>query len=223
MRKSVFPPPETSDRDGVLCFSRDLNCEMLIDAYYHGIFPWPYDEYSVLWAAPKMRGVIPIDRFHIPKTVLRDIKKGRFRVTADTRFDDVIEACAAAERPDGPGTWITSKLLRAYKEFHRMGYAHSFEALDADGELAGGLYGVVIGRIFCGESMFFRQSGASKIAFCKAVEAMKAVGITLIDTQMVTNLTAAFGAYEIPMEQGINGKFNSSWTIFLRIYTHFCH
>ncbi len=201
MWQSNFPPPENSDRDGVLCFSRDLNCEMLIDAYCHGIFPWPYDEYAVLWAAPKMRGILPIDKFHIPKSLQRELKKNKFRVTADTRFDDVIEACAAVERPDGPGTWITSKLLRAYKEFHRMGYAHSFEALDADGELAGGLYGVVIGRIFCGESMFFRQSGASKIAFCKAVEAMKAVGITLIDTQMVTNLTAAFGAYEIPMEQ----------------------
>lgn len=201
MRKSLFPPPETSDSDGVLCFSRDLDCEMLIDAYYHGIFPWPYDERFVLWAAPKLRGVIPIDKFHIPKTVLRDLKKGRFRVAADTRFDDVIEACAASERPDGPGTWITSKLLRAYKEFHRMGYAHSFEAFNADGGLVGGLYGVVIGRIFCGESMFFRESGASKIAFCKAVEAMRTVGIALIDTQMVTNLTAAFGAYEIPLEQ----------------------
>jgi leucyl/phenylalanyl-tRNA--protein transferase len=201
MNKSIFPPPEQSDRNGVLCFTRDLDCKMLVDAYFHGIFPWPYDEYSVLWAAPKMRGILPITKFHIPKSLQRELKKDRFKVTADTCFDDVIEACASAERPDGPGTWITSKLLRAYKKFHKMGFAHSFEAFNHDGELAGGLYGVVIGKVFCGESMFFHESGASKIAFCKAVEAMKTAGILLIDTQVVTNLTASFGAYEIPMKE----------------------
>ena len=201
MCPSIFPPPETSDSDGFLCFSRDLDCEMLVDAYFHGIFPWPFEEHSVLWASPKTRGIIPIDTFHIPKTVLRELKKNKFTVMADTRFDDVIEACANAERPDGAGTWITHKLIRAYKEFHRLGYAHSFEAINANGELAGGLYGVVIGKIFCGESMFFRESGASKVAFCKAVESMKAAGIILIDTQVVTNMTAAFGAFEIPFEQ----------------------
>ena len=201
MLTSIFPPPQRSDRDGILCFSKDLDCKMLIDAYYHGIFPWPYEEHSVLWAAPKMRGIIPIEQFHIPKSLQRELKKNVFKVTADTRFDDVIEACATAERPEGPGTWITSKLLRAYKEFHRMGFAHSFEAFNADGELVGGLYGVVIGKVFCGESMFFRESGASKTAFCKAVDAMKAVGIVLIDTQVVTNLTALFGAYEIPQRE----------------------
>jgi len=201
MRTSVFPPPETSDHNGVLCFTDDIDCEMLIDAYYHGIFPWPYDEWSVLWAVPQMRGIIPIDKFHIPKSLKRELKKERFKITADMCFDDVIEACATIERSDCEGTWITPKVLRAFKEFHRMGYAHSFEAFNKDGDLVGGLYGVVIGKVFSGESMFFRESGASKIAFCKAVEAMKSAGITLIDTQMVTNLTAAFGAYFIPLEE----------------------
>lgn len=198
---SMFPPAETSDEDGVIGFSYDLDCDMLIDAYYHGIFPWPYEEKSILWSSPKMRGVLPVDKFHIPKSLMRELKKNPFVVRADTRFDDVIEACASAERPDGPGTWITGKMLAAYKEFHRLGYAHSFEAFTGTGELAGGLYGVVIGKVFCGESMFFRVSGASKIAFCRAAEAMRSVGIELIDTQMVTNLTASFGAYEIPQAE----------------------
>ena len=198
MCPSIFPPPETSDSDGFLCFSRDLDCEMLVDAYFHGIFPWPFEEHSVLWASPKTRGIIPIDAFHIPKTVLRELKKNKFTVMADTRFDDVIEACANAERPDGAGTWITHKLIRAYKEFHRLGYAHSFEAINANGELAGGLYGVVIGKIFCGESMFYRVSGASKFALVQLAAFLKERGAALIDTQMVTNLTGAFGAREIP-------------------------
>ncbi len=197
MKNSIFPPPEQSDHNGVLCFTDNINCKMLIDAYYHGIFPWPYDESEVLWAAPKMRGILPIDKFHIAKSLQRELKKNKFKVTADTCFDDVIEACANARRPDGPGTWITPKLLHTFKNFHRMGYAHSFEAFNQNGELAGGLYGIVVGKIFCGESMFFRESNASKIAFCKAYEAMKAAGITLIDTQVVTNLTESFGAYEI--------------------------
>lgn len=201
MNESIFPPAQNSDEDGALCFSRDLNCAMLVDAYYHGIFPWPFEEKSILWASPKMRGVLPMDQIHIARSLLRERKKNRFRITADTSFDQVIEGCASSERPDGPGTWITKKMLRTYKAFHRLGYAHSFEAWNAAGELAGGLYGVVVGKVFCGESMFFRESGASKIAFCDALERMRAVGIQLIDTQMVTNLTASFGAYEIPQEE----------------------
>ena len=196
-KKSFFPAPETADEGGVLGFSQGLDCRMLVDAYYHGIFPWPFEEESVLWASPPRRGVLPLAEFHIPKSLKRELRKGAFQVKADTCFLEVMRGCAEAVRPDGEGTWITGKLLEAYGEFHRLGYAHSFEAFDQEGRLAGGLYGVVMGKVFCGESMFFRVSGASKAAFCAAVEWMAAAGIVLIDTQMVTNLTASFGAREI--------------------------
>lgn len=201
LQNSAFPPPDATDEEGVLGFSHDLNCELLLDAYYHGIFPWPFEEESILWASPPTRGILPLDKVHIPKSLSRELKKHRFTIVADTRFDEVIDACATAERPDGPGTWITQKMRRAYKEFHRLGYAHSFEALNPNGELVGGFYGVVIGKIFCGESTFYRESGASKAAFCHAFDAMRNAGIELIDTQVVTNLTESFGAFLISREE----------------------
>ena len=195
---SMFPPPESADEDGVVCVSRDLNCDMLLDAYWHGIFPWPCAEHCILWSSPKQRGVIPIDEFHIPKSFQRELKKHLFEIRIDTCFDEVIEACAFTERKDEEGTWITASIRREYKRFHRLGFAHSFEAFDSDGSLAGGLYGILLNRIFIGESMFFRKSGASKAAFCHCAEVLAAHGVELIDTQVVTNMTASFGAYEIP-------------------------
>ncbi len=201
LQESAFPPPDAADDEGTLCFSWDLNCRLLLDAYYHGIFPWPYEEEPILWASPPTRGILPLDAIHIPKSLQREQKKNRFTITADTCFDEVIDACATAERPDGPGTWITQKMRRAYKEFHRLGYAHSFEAFNQDGLLVGGFYGVVIGKIFCGESTFYRESGASKAAFCHAFDAMRNAGLQLIDTQVVTNLTESFGAFLITREE----------------------
>lgn len=201
---SIFPPAESADEDGILGFTVKVDCKMLLDAYYHGIFPWPYEERSILWASPKVRGVLPIAQFHIPKSFARELKKNTFEVRIDTCFDDVIDACADIHKQTDQGTWITRKMRKAYKDFHRLGYAHSFESFNKEGVLVGGLYGVLIGRIFCGESMFFRESGASKTAFCRAVQVLKNYGVVLIDTQMVTNLTAAFGAYEITVEEYIN-------------------
>ncbi|MBR4673107.1 MAG: leucyl/phenylalanyl-tRNA--protein transferase [Victivallales bacterium] len=199
--KSLFPPPESGDEDGIVCYSRDLNCELLLDAYWHGIFPWPCNEQTILWTSPKMRGVLPIDKFHIPKSFQRELKKHLFEVRIDTCFDDVIDACAFTERKDEEGTWITASIRREYKRFHRLGYAHSFESFDTDGKLAGGLYGILLNRIFIGESMFFRKSGASKAAFCHCTEVLARHGIELIDTQVITNMTASFGAYEIPIQE----------------------
>lgn len=204
MTDSMFPPPETADEDGIIGISRSINCEMLIDAYYHGIFPWPFEEGSILWACPRMRGILPIDKVHIPKSLQRELKKNKFDIRHNTCFDDVIDACAFAERPDQDGTWITRKIRKAYKEFHRLGYAHSFEAFNKENKLVGGLYGVKVGRIFCGESMFYHESGASKIAFCHAIDMLREMGIVLIDTQVITNLTASFGAYEIPSAEYIS-------------------
>ena len=193
---SSFPPPESADRHGIVALSRSLNCEMLADAYQHGIFPWPFGEDAdyIPWTSPEQRGILFCDRLHIPKSLQRELKKNRFTFKVDTAFEEVITNCACAERPDQDGTWITQEVIKVYTEFHRLNYAHSFEAYDEDGTLAGGLYGISVGRIFCGESMFFRVSGASKFAFVKMVEFLKDRGVVLIDTQVVTNATAAFGA-----------------------------
>ena len=173
---------------------------MLVDAYRHGIFPWPFgeDEEFIPWAAPLMRGVLMLDEFHIPKSFRRELKKLDFTCRIDTDFRAVISACASVRRKDGQGTWITSEIIDAYCQFHELGFAHSFETYDSSGKLVGGLYGVESGRVFCGESMFHYVSGASKFAFVAMVEFLKANGFVLVDTQMVTPVTASFGAKEIP-------------------------
>ena len=201
MDSSIFPPATSGNEDGVIGFSSIINCDMLLDAYYHGIFPWPFEERSILWSSPKMRAIISMDNVHIPKSLSRELKQDKFEIRVDTCFADVIDACASVKRPDEDGTWITRKMRKAYKDFHLQGYAHSFEAFNKEGKLAGGLYGVLIGRIFCGESMFFHESGASKIAFCHAIDILRQHNVEIIDTQMVTNLTKSFGAHEIPIAE----------------------
>ena len=203
--QSMFPSPDQADENGIVACSRGITCEMLQDCYYHGIFPWPFgEEYQVIpWCAPLMRGVLMLDEFHIPASFQREMKKNRFTCRIDSCFEEVICACAAAVRPDSGGTWITQEVIRAYCEFHKMGYAHSFETFDAGGNLAGGLYGISCGRVFCGESMFYKVSGASKFAFVKMVETLKQHDVVLVDTQMVTNATRSFGAKEIPSAEYI--------------------
>ena len=205
MSKSIFPPPDCADENGIVAVSREIHPEMLKDSYAHGIFPWPFgEEYDFIpWCAPLMRGVIMLDRFHIPSSFVREMKKLKFTCRVDQNFSEVIRACAAAERPEQSGTWITQEITDAYCRFHQMGYAHSFETYDESNQLVGGLYGISVGRIFCGESMFYKVSGASKFAFVKMADVLKALGVVLIDTQMVTNATAAFGAVEIPSKEYI--------------------
>ncbi len=194
---SCFPAPESADADGVIGYTRELDCRMLSDAYWHGIFPWPCEAATVLWCSPDPRGVLPLAEFHRPRRLERFLRHASFEFRVDTAFDAVIAACAAASRPGQDGTWITPKLVQAYREFHRQGVAHSLEAFSPGGELVGGWYGISLGRLFCGESMFFRESGASKFAFVHGVELLRARGVKLLDTQMVTPLTAQFGAREI--------------------------
>ena len=203
--KSIFPLPTDTDDDGIVAFSTAINCEMLIDAYSHGIFPWPFGEGEdyIPWCSPVERGVLMIEDFQIPHGTRRDMKKWNFNFAVDRNFEEVITSCAKAQRPDQDGTWITPAIIETYIEFHRLGYAHSFEAYDENNNLAGGLYGISVGRIFCGESMFHHVSGASKFAFINMVEFLKNKGAVIIDTQMVTNATGAFGAKEIPREKYI--------------------
>ncbi|MBQ4481534.1 MAG: leucyl/phenylalanyl-tRNA--protein transferase [Victivallales bacterium] len=199
---SIFANPEEADNvEGIVSFSYDLNAAMLQDAYSHGIFPWPLNDEIIPWVSPPERGVIPLEEFHIPRSFQRQLRKGQFELRVDTAFEAVIRGCATQERPGG-GTWITPKIIRAYCELHETGWAHSFETWEkATGQLVGGLYGVSIGKIFSGESMFHTGTGASKFALVGTAEILKKCGVTILDTEMVTSTTALFGAREIPREQ----------------------
>ena len=193
-----FPFPRESSR-GVSWYSDVITLPMLQEAYWHGIFPWPDDDENaaIPWVFPGHRGLIPPGDFHIPHTVLRLMKKNLYEVRIDTAFEQVIRNCA--ERNDGEPTWITSAVIGAYQEFHRAGWAHSFEVWNREtGALAGGLYGVSIGGVFAGESMFYRESGASKIALAALERTLEQCGVKLLDTQMVTSVTSLFGAEYYP-------------------------
>ena len=199
---SIFPDPEdVADEEGIVGFSYDLNATMLQDAYSHGIFPWPFDDGIIPWCSPPERGVIPLEEFHIPRSFQRQLRKGQFELRIDTAFEEVIRGCATQERPEG-GTWITPKIIKAYCELHQTGWAHSFETWErASGRLVGGMYGVSVGKIFSGESMYHIVTGASKFAVVGAAEILKKCRVTILDTEMVTSTTALFGARKVPRSQ----------------------
>lgn len=192
-----FPHPEMALDEGVLDLSDDLRVERLLEAYSFGIFPWPHPELPTVWYSPRERGVLDFRDFHIPKSLKKFIAKSHWTYSFDEAFSDVVEACATQVRPGQGGTWITKKLLRAYKDFHRAGYAHSLEVWDGV-QLVGGLYGVYVGGVFCGESMFFREANASKCALTKLILFLQQHGHEWMDIQMVTPLLASFGGRYIP-------------------------
>jgi len=188
----IFPPPELAE-DGLLAIGGDLDRDRLILAYSQGIFPWYSEGQPILWHSPDPRMVLLAEDLHVPKSLAKTRRKGRFQVTLDTAFADVVEACATTKRPGQRGTWITRAMKKAYVGLHRQGYAHSAEAW-SDGRLAGGLYGVSLGGAFFGESMFARAKDASKVAFVELVEQLRAWDVTLIDSQVHTDHLARFGA-----------------------------
>ena len=179
-----------------------LTPDLLLYAYRHGLFPMadPDEGGRVYWYAPDPRAVLPLDDFHVPHSLARVVRQGRYRVTTDRAFDAVIAACAAP----GPGreaTWISDELAVAYGSLHRLGYAHSVECWDdgVDGPvMAGGLYGVTLAGAFFGESMFHRRRDASKVALVHLVERLRAGGFVLLDTQLTTPHLTRFGVVEIP-------------------------
>ncbi|MGZ3722845.1 MAG: leucyl/phenylalanyl-tRNA--protein transferase [Bdellovibrionales bacterium] len=187
-----FPDPRHALDEGIVDLSDDVRVERLLEAYSFGIFPWPHDDLPTLWFCPEERGVIDFKDFHVPKSLTKFMAKKPFEVTFNRAFDGVIEACARVPRPLQKGTWITPRLLKAYKDFHRAGYAHSVEVWSS-GELVGGLYGVYVAGVFCGESMFFLKPNASKVALVTLVEFLKAHGLMWMDIQMVTPAMQAFG------------------------------
>jgi leucyl/phenylalanyl-tRNA---protein transferase len=184
---------QIADELGLVAVGGDLEPERLLAAYREGVFPWYEEGGPILWWCPDPRGVIPLDGFHVPRRLARTIRSGRFEVSHNRDFSAVMEGCA--ERAEG--TWITAEMKEAYQKLHRLGRAHSVEAW-ADGRLVGGLYGVAVGRLFAGESMFSRESDASKVALAWAVHHLREHGFQLFDVQMVTEHTTRLGAVEIP-------------------------
>jgi leucyl/phenylalanyl-tRNA---protein transferase len=194
---SRFPPVELASRDGLLAVGGDLSVERLLDAYRNGIFPWYNEGQPILWWSPDPRAVLLPNHVKVSRSLRRTLRSGRFRVTFDGAFADVMRACAAPRRqqPNG-GTWITPEMLSAYIELHRRGYAHSVETWQAN-ELVGGLYGVALGGAFFGESMFSHATDASKVALVYAAHQFAAWGHTLIDCQLPTEHLSRLGAISV--------------------------
>ena len=185
--------PRTIENDG----GQTITAEILLTAYRLGVFPMAeaHDDPTIHWINPERRGVIPLDRFHVPRRLGRTIRSGRFKSTADRAFNAVIRACADATETR-PNTWLNPRLIELYEQLFRRGDAHSVETWQ-EGRLVGGLYGVSIGAAFFGESMFSRATDASKVALVDLVGRLRVGGYQLLDTQFITGHLAAFGAVEI--------------------------
>jgi leucyl/phenylalanyl-tRNA---protein transferase len=172
--------------------------DLLLAAYSSGWFPMAGDGGELSWYSPDPRGIIPLDRFHASSRLLRVVRRGTYRIAVDTVFEAVIRACAESDRgPEEAGTWISEEIIQSYCALHRFGHAHSVEAW-ADDRLVGGLYGVALGGVFFGESMFHRATDASKVALVALIERLRTRGFGLLDTQWVTEHLRQFGAIEIP-------------------------
>ena len=198
-----FPPVERALRDpnGLLCAGADLSLERLIAAYRGGIFPWYSGTEPILWWSPDPRMVLYCDELKISRSLAKNNRNKGYEVRVDTAFRDVLLGCASSRRGSAAGgeagTWLGEDMRAAYARLHRAGYAHSFECWQ-EGSLVGGLYGVAVGRMFYGESMFSRATDASKVALVRLVAFLKPRGFPLIDSQMRTPLLASLGAREIP-------------------------
>ena len=195
--KLFFPPAELAEKDGLLAIGGDLSPERLLLAYSQGIFPWFSEGDPILWWSPSPRLVIFPDEFIIPKRLFRLLRQRKFSITMDQAFSQVITACATLDKRLAKGTWITMNMKAAYCILHEMGYAHSVECW-LDDELAGGLYGISLGGVFFGESMFSKESNSSKLALVYLMKKLREWDFDLIDCQMKTEHLLQFGAREIP-------------------------
>jgi len=193
----VFPDPGEAEPDGLLAVGGDLSPARLLAAYASGIFPWFDAGSPILWWSPDPRVVLRPGWLHVPRSLQRTQRRGRYAVRADTAFGQVIRRCAEVRRPGQRGTWITPPMVAAYERLHAVGLAHSFEAWEGEA-LAGGLYGVSLGGAFFGESMFALRPDASKVAFVASVRWLAERGIDLVDCQVQTEHLDRFGARPIP-------------------------
>jgi leucyl/phenylalanyl-tRNA--protein transferase len=215
----VFPSPHLASQEGLLAVGGDLTRTRLLLAYSLGIFPWYSEGEPILWWSPDPRLVLYPDELKITRSLNRLIKKGTFKVTVDGAFDKVINECARVRLENQEGTWIVDEMVNAYCNLHASGFAHSVEAW-ADDQLAGGLYGVSLGRCFFGESMFTRVSNASKVAFVALVKHLRSLNFALVDCQITTGHLTRFGAREITRTRYLHeldealkaGTLNGKWS-----------
>jgi len=200
-----FPPVETAltEPDGLLAAGGDLSTERLIKAYSHGIFPWYSEGEPILWWSPDPRFVLYPEAIKLSRSLAKNLRNSGLRITIDKAFAKVIANCAELPRKDQPGTWITPQMKQAYINMHQLGHAHSVECWQ-DNELVGGLYGFSSGQVFCGESMFSKQSNASKIALVYLCRFIHHHGFKLIDSQVYTEHLERLGARMIPRSEYIN-------------------
>jgi leucyl/phenylalanyl-tRNA--protein transferase len=195
-KRLAFPDPELA-REGLLAVGGDLRPERLLLGYRMGIFPWYHDGLPILWHSPDPRCVIPTKKVHISRSLARVLKHGEYSVRYDEAFARVIRACKEAPRSGQDGTWITDEMEEAYLKLHELGFAHSAESY-FEGKLMGGLYGVSLGRMFFGESMFSWRANASKVALVTLAQRLLREGFELIDSQVANPLTVSLGAEEWP-------------------------
>lgn len=194
-----FPDPSSFPAQGLIAIGGDLAVARLLAAYRQGIFPWYSEETPILWWSPDPRAIFELNGLHVSRRLARTVRSSRFKVTFDQAFAEVIQGCADR----GEGTWITEKMRRAYEELHRLGAAHSVEVW-REGRLAGGVYGVTLGGLFAGESMFSRERDASKVALVHLVERLRERGFTLFDIQYLNEHTARLGGVEISRAAYLN-------------------
>jgi leucyl/phenylalanyl-tRNA--protein transferase len=197
-----FPPAALALRepDGLLAAGGDLSSTRLLNAYRQGIFPWYSDGQPILWWSPDPRMVFATDGVRLPSKFRRGLRRSTWVLRADGAFDQVISTCAQTPRPGQDGTWITDEMLRAYRQLHRLGHAHSVEVFDGD-TLVGGIYGVAIGRMFFGESMFSAESGGSKVALAGLAHVLHDWGWPLIDAQVANPHLQFMGAQPLPRSE----------------------
>ena len=197
-----FPPVHLSEPDGLLAMGGDLSIDRLLLAYRNGIFPW-YEGDTILWWSPDPRFVLFPAELKISKSIKPLLNKNKFEFTINKDFARVIHHCKKTHRPGQEGTWITNEVEKSYCKLHELGYAHSAEVWE-NGELAGGLYGIKLGKVFFGESMFSKKSNASRFAFTKYVQQLKHEGIELIDCQIYTEYLESMGAKMIERKKFIH-------------------
>ncbi len=190
-----FPNPRNADDHGLLAIGGDYRPEMLLAAYSQGIFPWPSDELPYAWFSPNPRMVLLPQELHISRSLRRTFRRGHFHTTLDTAFDQVIRQCATVYRADQGGTWITEELIAGFCHLHDLGLAHSVETWHGE-RLVGGIYGLGLGKVFCGESMFHHETDASKVAFVTLVQHLHRHDFSLVDCQLHTDHLEQFGARE---------------------------
>lgn len=196
----IFPPLSLASEQGLVAIGGDLGAERLMLAYRSGIFPWFNDDSLILWWSPDPRMVLFPEKLKVSKSMRQLLRKKKFKITRNRNFNEVIAQCARVNRKDQAGTWITERMYQAYGELHKLGHAVSYEVW-LNNELVGGLYGIDLGHVFCGESMFSLVSNASKVAMVHLVEELRDKNYQLIDCQVYTEHLASLGAVEVSRKE----------------------